>query len=150
MGSQGLEWLSWGFFRLLEGGAGRAGLLVADKAAGAGGWMGLIGVLTMRHRAWLAWWSPPRLSRWRVRLPEGAGIGATPRVGPGGPGTEPFRMIPRGDQEQCSGLGAHAVEGGQARARTVTGGTMRSSRRSIWPSRNSLRRPGSGKANRVA
>jgi hypothetical protein len=36
-------------------------------------------------------------------------------VGPGCPGTEPFGVIPSGDQEQCGGLGAHAVEGGQAR-----------------------------------
>ena len=32
-------------------------------------------VNTIRHR-WLAWRSPPRLSRWRVVLPEEAGMGA--------------------------------------------------------------------------
>lgn len=33
-------------------------------------------VITIRHRAWLASRLPPRLRRWRVRLPEDAGIGA--------------------------------------------------------------------------
>ena len=33
-------------------------------------------MITIRHRAWLAWRSPPGLSRWRVTLPEEAGIGA--------------------------------------------------------------------------
>src|SRR5215218_4981981 len=36
----------------------------------------------MRHKAWLAWWlawrSPPRLSRWRSVRPEDAGMGAVP------------------------------------------------------------------------
>src|SRR5690242_15563460 len=35
-------------------------------------------VNTIRHRAWLAWRSPPGLSRWRTVLPEEAGIGAAP------------------------------------------------------------------------
>ena len=35
-------------------------------------------VITIRHSAWLAWRSPPRLSRFRLTLPEEAGIGATP------------------------------------------------------------------------
>ena len=33
-------------------------------------------MITIRHRAWLAWRSPPGLSRWRAVLPEDAGIGA--------------------------------------------------------------------------
>jgi len=32
----------------------------------------------MRHKAWLAWRSPPRLSRWRWVRPEDAGMGAVP------------------------------------------------------------------------
>ena len=35
--------------------------------------------MTMRHNALLAWRSPPRLSRWRVTLPEDAWIGDTPQ-----------------------------------------------------------------------
>jgi hypothetical protein len=33
-------------------------------------------VITICHRAWLAWRSPPGLSRWRLTFPEEAGIGA--------------------------------------------------------------------------
>ena len=35
-------------------------------------------VITIRHSAWLAWRSPPRLSRCRLTLPDEAGIGAAP------------------------------------------------------------------------
>ncbi len=37
-------------------------------------------VITIRHSAWLAWRSPPWLSRYRLTLPEEAGIGATPQL----------------------------------------------------------------------
>ena len=43
---------------------------------GAGRGCELIRVITIRHRAWLAWRSPPGLSRWRVTFPEEAGMGA--------------------------------------------------------------------------
>src|SRR5205823_12180593 len=43
---------------------------------GAGGRAEPMRVKTIRHRAWLAWRSPPGLSRWRTVLPEDAGMGA--------------------------------------------------------------------------
>ena len=72
---------------------------------------------TIRHSAWLAWRSPPGLSRKRLEvLPDEAGIGATPaQVRPGDLGAEPFGMIPGGDEEDSGGVRVGAVDGEQAR-----------------------------------
>jgi hypothetical protein len=43
------------------------------------GWCEVMGTMTMRHRAELAWRSPPRLSRCRSVLPEDAGTGEEPQ-----------------------------------------------------------------------
>ena len=45
----------------------------------------------MRYSAALAWRSPPRLSRWRLVLPEGAGIGFTPHRAANAPASGPPR-----------------------------------------------------------
>jgi hypothetical protein len=55
---------------------------------------------------------------------------------PGGLAVQPFRAVPGGHEQQGGGVGADAVKGEQPGV-TVTGGTIRSSSRSIWASRNS-------------
>ena len=77
-------------------------------------------MITIRHRAWLAWRSPPGLSRWRVTFPDDAGIGAArAQVRPGGLAAQPLGVVPGGDEQQRGGVGADAVQGEQARG---TGG----------------------------
>ncbi len=51
----------------------------ATFGVGAGGRVGARRVNTIRHRAWLAWRSPPGLSRWRVTSPH-----SPSRLGTGG------------------------------------------------------------------
>ena len=76
----------------------------------------LMRVNTIRHRAWLAWRLPPRLSRWRVGL-AGRGVdrGDPAEVGEGGLGGDPLGVVAGGDEQQGGGVGADTVEGEQAR-----------------------------------
>jgi hypothetical protein len=59
-------------------------------------------------------------------------------------------VVVGGDEERGGGMGAKAVDRQQAGAREGTRGTMSSSRRSIWSSKNCARRPSSRSATRVA
>ena len=67
---------------------------------------------TILHRAWLAWRSPPGLSRKRpLVLPNPAGIGQAPqRCRPQGCfGAQPVGVIAGGDDQEGGDVGAGAV-----------------------------------------
>ena len=61
----------------------------------------LVRVNTMRHRAWLAWRFPPRLSRWWMVLPDDASIGAEVRER--GFAFQPLRVVTGGDDQDGGG-----------------------------------------------
>ena len=75
-------------------------------------------MITMRHRAWLACRSPPRLSRCRVTLPGGGGDrGDGAQVRPGGLGAQPPGVVPGRDQtawRRCPGRRRRAEQSGCA------------------------------------
>jgi hypothetical protein len=87
-------------------------------------------VNTIRHKAWLAWRSPPGLSRWRVTFPDDAGIGAAPhRCAQAAsersrPGWSPAAM-----SSSAAVRGPIPYRASRPGARAVTRGMMRSSRR---------------------
>ena len=68
----------------------------------------------MRHKALLAWRSPPRLSRWRWVRPEDAGIGGgAAQVGEGGLGAQPLGVVAGGDQQLPGGVDPDPGQGDQ-------------------------------------
>ena len=70
--------------------------------------------MTMRHRALLAWRSPPScaLTRPRVALPEPLRDGRhAAQMGPGRFGVETFRVVAGGDHEGSRGVRTDAEEG---------------------------------------
>ena len=77
--------------------------------------------------------------------------GGAAQVRPGRLAAQPFGVIPGRDEQQRRGVAGRPRRGraGPGRGRS-TSGTMSSSRRSSWPSRNSARRPSSRSAMRVA
>jgi hypothetical protein len=76
---------------------------------------------TIRNGAGLACRLPPRLSRWRVVLPEEAGIGRGPaELGVGGLRTNPTGVVACGT-EQFGGTVEPDPEGGDQRGRGLAG-----------------------------
>ena len=69
---------------------------------------------------------------------------------PGGLAAQPFGVIAGRHQQQRAVSGPTPCRASSPGARAVTSGTMRSSSRSSWPSRNSTRRPSSRNATRTA
>ena len=68
-------------------------------------------VITIRHRAALAWRSPPRLSRQRVIFPDDASMGATPqRCAHAGSDRRRSGLSPAAISRGGGGVGSHAED----------------------------------------
>ena len=68
-------------------------------------------MITMCHRAALAWRSPPGLSRSRIDLARGClDRSDTAQPGPGRLGAQPVRVIAGGDQQGGGAVDADPVE----------------------------------------
>ena len=71
----------------------------------------LIRVITMRHKAWLAWRSPPRLGPVPGDLSGGGGDrGGGAQVCPCGFGPQPPGVVPGGDEQDGGGVRSDPVE----------------------------------------
>ena len=89
---------------------------------------------TIRHRAWLAWRSPPGLSRWRMVLPDDAGMGAAAhRCAQAASLRSRSGWSPAAMSSSAAVLGPIPRRASSRGACAVTSGTMSSSSRSSWP-----------------
>ena len=107
-----------------------------------------IRTITMRHRAWLAERSPPRLRRLWVTSPEDASMGDD--VGEGRFLAQPLGVVSGGDEQRADGVRAEAMSGDEIGGGGPHEGARMASRVSISSSRPWILRASCRSANLVA